>query len=66
MKPSYLMVKAGAWGEDAAQIHRFFGWKQVEIAHGAPFSVRAEDCFLNETETFGSVCVTAEEAKAHL
>ena len=21
-KPSYLMVKAGAWGEDAAQLHR--------------------------------------------
>ena len=23
-RPSYLMVKAGAWGEDAAQLHRFF------------------------------------------
>ena len=24
-KPSYLMVKAGWWGEDASQLHRFFG-----------------------------------------
>ena len=29
VKPSYLMVKAGAWGNDAAQLHRFFGWKQI-------------------------------------
>ncbi|MFI3257291.1 MAG: hypothetical protein R3Y36_03210 [Spirochaetales bacterium] len=24
--PSYVMVKAGSWGEDAAQLHRFFSW----------------------------------------
>lgn len=29
IQPSYLMVKAGAWGEDAAQIHRFFGWNKI-------------------------------------
>ena len=23
-KPSYLMVKAGSWGTDAKQLHRFF------------------------------------------
>ena len=28
-KPSYLMVKAGAWGEDAAQLHRFWGWNRI-------------------------------------
>ena len=29
IKPSYLMVKAGAWGENAVQLHRFFGWLQI-------------------------------------
>lgn len=29
IQPSYLMVKAGAWGEVAAQIHRFFGWNKI-------------------------------------
>ena len=29
IRPSYMMVKAGAWGEDAAQIHRFFGWNNI-------------------------------------
>ena len=62
-KPSYLMVKAGAWGEDALQLHRFFGWKSVNISEGAPFSVEAGDCFLSETNTRGSVKV--ENAEAH-
>ena len=30
-KPSYLMVKAGCWGEEHCQLHRFFAWKDVEI-----------------------------------
>ncbi len=61
-KPSYLMVKVGAWGEDAAQLHRFFGWNEVQIAEGAPFSVKAGDCFLSETETYGNVAVTGAAA----
>lgn len=58
IKPSYLMVKAGAWGEDAVQLHRFFGWNSVQIGEGVPFSVSAGDCFLNETQTYGSVEVS--------
>ena len=29
--PSYLMVKAGCWGENAKQMHRFFAWEDVSI-----------------------------------
>lgn len=65
VKPSYLMVKVGAWGEDAAQLHRFFGWEEADIKWDAPFSVKAADCFLNEKETRGHVCVTEEDALAH-
>lgn len=64
-RPSYLMVKAGAWGKDAAQLHRFFGWKQVRLRKGAPFGIRAEDCFVTEKRTQGHVCVTAKEASDH-
>ncbi|MBR1861341.1 MAG: hypothetical protein IJ796_05730 [Lachnospiraceae bacterium] len=64
-KPSYLMVKAGCWGEEAAQIHRFFGWKNVKLRAGAPFSIEAEDCYLSETETRGSVSVFDEEVEAY-
>ena len=65
IKPSYLMVKAGAWGEDAAQLHRFFGWKETDIDWGVPFSVCADDCFLSEDRTCGYVSVSEEEAEAH-
>lgn len=63
--PSYLMVKAGAWGEDAAQLHRFFGWNQAEIAMETPYHVKAADCYADETTLRGSVSVTAEAASAH-
>ncbi len=56
-KPSYLMVKAGSWGEDAAQLHRFFGWKEVNMDWGSPFSISAGDCYLDETSTRGKVRV---------
>ena len=26
---SFLMVKAGTWGEDHCQLHRFFPWKGI-------------------------------------
>ena len=65
IQPSYLMVKAGSWGEDAAQLHRFFGWKQIELQGKAPYQVKADDCYVSETEIRGSAKVTEEEAKAH-
>ena len=30
-RPSYLMVKAGCWGEDHCQLHRFFSLKNVRV-----------------------------------
>ncbi len=65
VKPSYLMVKAGSWGKDAAQLHRFFGWKEARVEWGVPFEIEAADCFLNEFHTRGSVSITPEEAAAH-
>lgn len=65
IKPSYLMVKVGAWGEDGVQVHRFFPWKDVDIHFKTPFSVRADDCFCSETEMKGSAHVSKEESEAH-
>lgn len=64
-KPSYLMVKAGTWGEDATQLHRFFGWKEVKVKRSAPFRVKAADCYADETKSYGKVSVTQEEAATH-
>ena len=63
--PSYLMVKAGAWGEGAKQLHRFFSWEDVEVGAGVPFYVAAGDCLCCETDLIGRVDVAAEDARAH-
>lgn len=60
-KPSYLMVKAGAWGRDAAQLHRFFPWKDIQVDFGVPFVVEADDCFCTETEMRGHIKVSQVE-----
>ena len=64
-RPSYLMVKAGCWGEDHCQFHRFFGWESVSLHGEAPYRVEAGDCLASETLLRGSVRVTPEEAAAH-
>lgn len=53
VRPSYLMVKAGCWGENARQVHRFFGWDSVKIHGSAPFSVEAGDCYCSDKEMRG-------------
>ena len=65
IRPSYLMVKAGCWGEDHCQLHRFFGLRKVKIRSEAPFYVSAEDCYASDTLLKGCVKVTEEEAKEH-
>lgn len=65
VKPSYLMVKAGAWGRDAAQLHKFYGWKKIEVDYATPFSISAGDFFLSETGTKGSINITEEEASKY-
>lgn len=65
VKPSYMMVKAGAWGQDARQLHRFFGWNEVSIKEDAPFEISADDCVCSETYTTGTVSISQEDNLAH-
>lgn len=65
VRPSYCMVKAGCWGADARQMHRFFAWDDVEVGCGVPFYVVADDCLCCETDLIGSVSVSKEDAAAH-
>ena len=65
IRPSYLMVKAGCWGEDACQLHRFFGWNDVTMHEKAPYSITAGDCYASDNLLKGHVCVSEEEVKEH-
>ena len=64
-KPSYLMVKAGCWGHDARQLHRFFPWRDVKASSAVPYSVEAEDCYASETNLRGTIHITEEECRTH-
>ena len=64
-RPSYLMVKAGTWGEDHAQLHRFFAWKDLALHGEAPYRIEAADCLACETALRGSVRISPAEAAAH-
>ncbi len=63
-RPSYVMIKAGAWGKDARQLHRFFGTKELETDPDE-LRVVAGDCFLSEDIIKGSVNVFEKTAEAH-
>lgn len=64
-KPSYLMVKAGSWGSDAAQLHRFFVYNDVSINAKAPYSIKAGDCYVDEFSSSGHICISDADAKDH-
>ena len=64
-RPSYLMVKAGAWGKQPVQLHRFFSLRKVDISERVPYMVTAEDCLATEDRICGSVSVSEEAASAH-
>ena len=64
-KPSYLMVKAGSWGEGHAQLHRFYAWKEIDVHEGFPYVISGEDCYASETELRGNISVSEEDARNH-
>ena len=64
-RPSYLMVKAGTWGENKCQLHRFFAWRNVELHGDAPYSIQAGDCFASENMLRGSISISPEDAASH-
>ena len=68
LKPSYVMVKCGWWGENATQLHRFFAWKDVTITSDKNgYHLYAGDadtliCSAGEKELTGSVNIDKQEA----
>lgn len=64
-KPSYLMVKAGCWGENKKQLHRFYSWKETDVRFNAPFAILAEGCYASDSELRGTIEISDREAKEH-
>ena len=64
-RPSYLMVKAGCWGDGKCQLHRFFSLNDVRIHGSAPYEVEAADCYASETALRGSIIISEKDAAEH-
>jgi len=62
LRPSYLMIKCGWWGEDATQLHYFIPWKDVKVSAGkAGYTVITKNFFAGETRLAGKVNITDSE-----
>lgn len=75
IKPSYVMVKAGAFPAGSAptdpsrevsfsgkQLHGFYPVSSLKVAKN-PLVMQTEDCFYSENHIYGFVDVTREEAR---
>lgn len=63
--PSYALIKVGAWGKNAKQIHNFYPITQFSATE-KELNIKIGDCILSETATKGSCRVSTEEAQTHL
>ncbi len=64
IKPSYMMVKAGAFGEKPVQLHRFYPWSEVEVEEDQ-LSIKAGKCLCTEEKIVGNIKLTKKDAAAH-
>lgn len=64
IKPSYVMIKAGCWGDNAKQIHNFFGIDKLQC-NEQKLELSVEHNYLSEKFIKGSVNLTKEECNNH-
>lgn len=63
-KPSYAMIKVGAWGKNAKQIHKFYPIEEVSI-NSKKLEVIYKDAYLTEHQIKGEINVTKEDERNH-
>lgn len=64
VKPAYAMLKAGAWGPEAVQIHNFYGIDDYE-SDAKQMNVRIGAHIATETHLRGAVEVSKSDAQLH-
>ena len=64
VKPSYVMIKAGAWGENPKQIHNFYPTDDL-VVNNRQLSVSVGNCVLTEDSLLGSVSLSSNDAASH-
>lgn len=64
IKPSYAMVKVGAWGKNPKQIHNFYPITEFSCEKDN-LNLKMGQCTLSETHMKGTCTVTTEEVSSH-
>lgn len=64
IKPSYVLIKAGAWGKDAKQIHNFYPISKFSCPKDS-LNVHVENCKLSEKYMRGECSVTEKQVLEH-
>jgi hypothetical protein len=62
VKPSYVLVKAGIFGEGGKQINKFYSSAQLSYVKSTG-NFKVGDCIFGSKELLGSVLVTAQELR---
>lgn len=63
-KPSYALIKVGAWGKDAKQIHNFYAISDFKFKEQS-LDLSIGSCELSETHLFGSCSLSKEDVIKH-
>ena len=63
-RPSYCMIKAGAYGDEPKQIHNFYSMKYFDCPDDE-LKIQVGDCSLTETHMSGFSRVSEEDAVNH-
>lgn len=61
IRPSYVLINAGVWGENGKQLHNFYPADELVVKHGK-LNLQVGSCILSESEISGSVSVENEES----
>lgn len=64
IRPSYVMINCGTWGENPRQLHNFYPVSQAKL-NCQYLDVKVADCELTETYMKGHVDISEEDAIAH-
>lgn len=64
VKPSYVMIKAGAWGDNKKQIHSFYPTSELVMVDNK-LKLIIGGCYLSETRMFGEVHNDEETIRNH-
>jgi len=63
-KPSYAMIKVGAWGKNAKQIHNFHPISNVYI-NPEKLEIKYDNAYLSEHHIYGQVNVSKTDIESH-